>query len=79
MSIKKKPTMSMRDFVANFNKTNILISTTNRHIVGNLKTFFIRLMPLDINYEIRRSHSTNLVGAQKKLVKLEDVLISTRK
>ena len=44
-SIKKEHTMSMRDFVSNFNKifSRILIST--RPISGNLKTFFISAMP----------------------------------
>lgn len=79
MSIKKQPTISMRDFVANFNKINSRIPTTNRHIVGNLKTFFISSMPLDINYDLRRSHPMNLADAQKKVVELKDDLIFAKK
>lgn len=55
-SIKKKLAMSMRDFVATFNNIASRIPTTDRSTAGNLKTFFISVMPLDINYDLRRSH-----------------------
>jgi hypothetical protein len=56
-SIKKQPTMSMRDFVAKFNKINSKIPTVDRPTAGNLKTFFISAMPPYINYDLRRGCS----------------------
>ena len=60
----------MRDFVATFNKITSRFPTTS-----NLKTFFISAMPLDINYDLRWAHPTNLEDAQKKAVEFEDNLI----
>ena len=62
-SIKKQPAMSMRDFIAKFNKINSRIPTTDRPTAGNLKTFFISAMPLDINYDLRRAHPIDLADA----------------
>ena len=78
-SIKKKPTMSMRDFTASFNKIVNMIPIAARQTVGNLMTFFISVMPPDINYDLRRAHPTDLADAQKKAIESEDDLISTRK
>ena len=78
-SIKKQPTMSMRDFAANFNKIVSRIPTTDRSTVNNLKTFFPSVMPPNINYDLRRENSTDLADAQKKAIECEDDLISTGK
>ena len=69
----------MRDFVAKFNKINSRIRVVDRPTTGNLKNFFISAMVPDINYDLRRSHPTNLVDAQKKVIELEDDLISMGK
>ena len=52
-SIKKQPSLSMRDFVASFNKFFSRIPTVARPTAGNLKTFFISAMPPNINYDLR--------------------------
>lgn len=78
-SIKKKPAMSMRDFFTKFNKINSRIPTADKPTTGNVKTFFISAMPLDINYDLRRSHPINSIDAQKKAIELEDDLISVGK
>ena len=78
-SIKKQPTMSMRDFATSFNKIVNRIPTAAKPIAGNLKTFFISAMPPDINYDLRRARPTNLADAQKKAIECEDDLISTKK
>lgn len=61
-SVKKQPSMSIRDFVVGFNKIANRIPAINRPIMGNLKTFFISSMPLDINFYIRRSRPIDLDG-----------------
>lgn len=71
--------MSMRDFVATFNKITSKIPIANRPNAGNLKAFFISAMPPDINYDLRRSHPIDLIDAQKKAIKFEDDLISVKK
>ena len=71
--------MSMRDFIARFNKINSRIPTADRLVAGNLKTFFISAMPPDINYDLRRAHPTDLADAQKKAIEFEDDLISAGK
>ena len=75
-SIKKQPTMSMRDFTASFNKIVNRIPTAARPIVGNLMNFFISAMPLDINHDLRREHPTDLDDTQKKEIECEEDLIS---
>ena len=65
----------MRDLVANFNKITNRIPTTDRPTMDNLKTFFISVMPPDINYDLRWSRPTNLGDAQRKFVELEDDMI----
>ena len=69
----------MRDFFANLNKINSRIPTVDITIAGNLKKICISSMPPYIKYDLRRSHPTNLVDVQKKVVELEDDLISTEK
>ena len=69
----------MRDFVASFNKIVNKIPTAARPTAGNLKTFFISVMPPDINYDLRRERPTDLDDAQKKAIECEDYLISTGK
>ena len=71
--------MSMRNFNATFNKITSRIPSSDKPIAGKLKTFFISVMPSDINYDLRREHSTDLADAQKKAVEFEDDLISVRK
>ena len=78
-SIKKQPTMSMRDFAACFNKIFNRIPTTARPTAGNLITFFISVMPPNINYDLRRTRPTDLADAQKKAIECEDDLISMGK
>ena len=62
-SIQKNPTMSMRDFIATFNKITSQIPTVDRPTIGNLKTLFISAIPQDINYDLRRSHPIDLADA----------------
>ena len=64
--------MSMRDFSACFNKIVNRIPTAARPTVGNLMTFFISVMPPDVNYDLRRARPTNLADAQKKAIECED-------
>ena len=71
--------MSMRDFNANFNKIVNRIPTAAKPTTGNLMTFFISLMPLDINYDLRRACPIDLAYAQNKAIEYEDALISARK
>ena len=52
-SIKKLRNVSMRDFVASFNKITKRILVAARPTASNLKTFFISAMPPDINYDLR--------------------------
>ena len=66
-------------FVANFNKTTNRIPTSDIPTIGNLKTFFISALPPNINYDLRRSRPINLADTQRKVVELEDDMISTRK
>lgn len=75
-SIKKKPFVSMRDFVANFNKITNRIPMGDRPTTRNLKTFFINVMPSDINFDLRRAHPTNLGVVQRMKMELEDDMIS---
>lgn len=74
-SVKKKPAMSMMDFIATSNKTTSRIPIVDRLTISNLKTFFISVMPPNINYDLRKSHPIDLLDAQKNLIKFENDLI----
>ena len=69
----------MRDFAAYFNKIVNRIPTTARIATSNLMTFFISVMPPNINYDLRRVQPTDLVDAQKKAIECQENLISIGK
>lgn len=75
ISIKKQAFISTGDFVANFNKITNRIPVADRPTLGNLKTFFISVMPLDINYDLRRACLTDWEVVQRTTMELEDDMI----
>lgn len=75
-SIKKQPSISMRDFVANFNKITNRILVVDRPTTVNLKIFFISVMPPNINFYLRRAHPVDLEAVQRMTMEIEDDMIS---
>lgn len=75
-SMNKQPFISMRDFIASFNKITNRIPAANRPTMGNLKTFFISTMPPSMNFDLRRSCTVDLDVVQRIWLELEDDMIS---